>query len=286
MTGIDPIPAIREEDAEGETADLFADLRAGLGVPFVNLIWRHLATIPGGLAWTWHTVKPLYASADLAAAEADLRGMVRLPGLAPMPDHAWDAAGIDPAARATISRLLADYTHANSANFLALLVARAVLRGEAQRNGRGEGESQGRAEGAPIPASALPGLPALSDLSPPVLALVRDLDGFGRLGESEAIASLYRHLAHWPAYLAVAYAALLPLHRSGLLAAEQERLIAAGRRHATTLARHAVPAPALDAEAAGRILSALDSFTRLMIGRMIVMGTALQGLVAAPPQSG
>jgi hypothetical protein len=45
--GVDSIPAIPEEDASGDIATLYADLRATLGVPFVNLIWRHLATHPG-----------------------------------------------------------------------------------------------------------------------------------------------------------------------------------------------------------------------------------------------
>ena len=58
--GADSIAAIPEEDASGDIATLYADLRATLGVPFVNLIWRHLATIQGGLAWAWTLVKPLY----------------------------------------------------------------------------------------------------------------------------------------------------------------------------------------------------------------------------------
>jgi hypothetical protein len=280
MTGIDPIPAIREEDAQGETATMFADLRASLGVPFVNLIWRNLATIPGGLAWTWTLVKPLYASQDLAAAAADLRGMVRLPDLEPVPGHAWDAAGLEAEARTTILGLVAKYNHANSLNFLAMLVARSVLRGE------GEGQdapASAAVPAAPAPPEPTPRLLAMSELSPPVLRLVQDLDGFGRLGDNEAIASLYRHLAHWPPYLAMARTALLPLHRSGFLAAEQRRLIEAGQRHAAGLVRHAARVPPLETEATGRALPVIEAFTRLMIGRMIVMGTALQTLVAAQP---
>ena len=41
----DPFPAIAEASATGETADLFADIRATVGVRVVNLVWRHLATI-------------------------------------------------------------------------------------------------------------------------------------------------------------------------------------------------------------------------------------------------
>jgi hypothetical protein len=47
----DPVLAISEELATGATAEIFADIRHTLDVEMVNLIWRHLATIPGSLAW-------------------------------------------------------------------------------------------------------------------------------------------------------------------------------------------------------------------------------------------
>ena len=43
----DPFPAVVEASATGETADLFADIRATVGVRVVNLVWRHLATLDG-----------------------------------------------------------------------------------------------------------------------------------------------------------------------------------------------------------------------------------------------
>ena len=56
----DPFPAVVEAAATGQTADLFADIRATVGVRVVNLVWRHLATIEGALPWSWSAVKPLY----------------------------------------------------------------------------------------------------------------------------------------------------------------------------------------------------------------------------------
>src|SRR3546814_2598626 len=44
-----------------DLAALYDDIRRTLNVPFVNLVWRHLATIPGALPWTWAAVRPLYA---------------------------------------------------------------------------------------------------------------------------------------------------------------------------------------------------------------------------------
>jgi hypothetical protein len=49
----DPFPAIAEAAATGTTAELFADIRATVGVRVVNLVWRHLATMDGALPWAW-----------------------------------------------------------------------------------------------------------------------------------------------------------------------------------------------------------------------------------------
>ena len=49
LQGGDRVNTITEAEATGEIADLYTEIRAGLGVPVVNLIWRHLAAISGGL---------------------------------------------------------------------------------------------------------------------------------------------------------------------------------------------------------------------------------------------
>ncbi len=282
MTGADPIPAIREEDATGETADVFADLRATLGVPFVNLIWRHLATISGGLAPTWNALKPLYVSGELLGRLSSLRDAIALPDIVPVPDHVWDCAGLGAGERREIATLIDEYNNANGVNLLGLLVAVELLRGDAVI---------GRVAPAVAPTGVpsttttrgrtAPHLPGLSELSPAVLQVVRDLDGYGRLGDNAATASLYRHLAHWPVFLAMTHTALGPDHRSGAFGNAQERVLAVGRTYAAELAATLPPGSRLpQGETRQRVLTSLDEFTRLMIGRMIVMGHAMKSLVA------
>jgi hypothetical protein len=280
VTATDPIAAVREEDATGETAAIFADLRATLGVPFVNLIWRHLATIPGGLAPTWAVVKPLYATGRLRDELPRLREAIALPDIVAIPDETWDCAGLGPAEREAIATLIGDYNQANGVNFLALLVAVALLRDEAPPT-RGASTITPKSRPAPTtPPRVSPRLLGLSELPPAVLWVVRDLDTYGRLGQNDAIASLYRHLGHWPIFLAVAHAALGPDHRSGALQRAQERVIATGRAQALELAA-TVPAgsPLPTGVAKQQVLASLDEFTRLMIGRMVVMGHAMASLL-------
>lgn len=112
---------------------------------------------------------------------------------------------------------------------------------------------------------------------------MHELDSFGRIAPNGAVASLYRHLAHWPAFLALARTAILPRHHDGSLRAEQERTIMRGHAMAAELARFLrTPHVELDEAGQRQVFAAVDEFTRLMIGRMIVMGEALAGLLPEP----
>ncbi len=272
------IPAISEAEATGETAALFADLRQTLRVPFVNLIWRHLATIPGGLQWTWSLLRPVYVDPALEQAARGLTAGIVLRH-APLERFVLEAAGIPPADQAAIGTLVADYNRGNQLNFLALTLACRILRGATPPG------AASAPPGAVAPPASQPApsrrLLGLDELSPPVLALVLDLDRFGRIAPSDAVASLYRHLAHWPGFLALAHTALLPQHRDGTLRVQQEALIASAAPIVETRLLQllpSVPAP-LGPASEARVLAGLDEFTRLMIGRMVVLGEALLGLL-------
>src|SRR5438094_1281251 len=89
------VPSVLEEDAGGEIAAIFADIRKVLGTSVVNLVWRNLATMPGALPWTWSTVRPLYQGAAPLHAEA-VRRTIALPDLPGFSEDSLLAAGILP----------------------------------------------------------------------------------------------------------------------------------------------------------------------------------------------
>ena len=277
MTRADPIPAVREEEATGHVAAIFADLRATLGVPFVNLIWRHLATTPEMLEWTWALVKPLHASAALLEAAETLRAAVVVPDGMMQPGCVFDAVGVTAADRVVIGAMLRDYTAANASNLLCLLVAQSVLAGarpDAQRHGASPACGPHKA------GLALPRLPGLHELSPEIQTLVLALDQFGRFAPTEAVASLYRHLAHWPGFLAVAHAALSAPHRDGRLQSEHATMRDRAQKIASDrilpMAVGLPPPVGADIQAAQ---TSLEVFTRDMIARMIVMGELMLALL-------
>lgn len=276
----DPIPAIREEDATGEVAVLFADLRATLGVPFVNLIWRHLATIPGMLAWTWSVVKPMHATPALRHAAETLRRGVTIPAGSWQSIEVFEAVRVMPDDREVIGAMLRDYGTGNSLNLLSLLLVQAVLAGETP-GGRAV-EDSGAWERSETVLRTLPPLPGFAELSPSLRKLVSALDQFGRLAATDAIASLYRHLAHWPGFLAVTHAALSDAHRSGSLRAEHRRTLSHAKAlvHSQLLPLAEVPSPPPETGRAAA-QAGIEIFTGQMIARMVVMGELMLALLPA-----
>src|ERR1700753_3309843 len=105
----DPIPAVTEAAATGEIAEIFADIRRVLGVEVVNLIWRHLATLPGALPWAWETLRPLYTDGTLVGAGRLLHTHLPLPRLRRFPPELLAAADLADGDIASIRDILGAY---------------------------------------------------------------------------------------------------------------------------------------------------------------------------------
>ena len=210
----DAMPTLPESEASGAAAALYADIRGVLGVPVVNLIWRRLAFFPGALEWAWAAVRPLYAGGLADAAAARILAGTPLPDLPPWPDALLPAAGLSGADRAAVIRMLASYDRGNRLNLAALGALLQALEGAPAG-----GPPPPAGTGARTPVEGeLPPIPAMEALRPEVRELVLALNELGNSGDT-VVASLYRHLAYWPGYLALVWAQLAPLDRDGRLAA-------------------------------------------------------------------
>lgn len=283
-SAVDPIAAISEADAVGETAAVFDDLRAALGLPFVNLIWRHLATIPRALPAIWHAVKPLYGSTVLRERVVEVRGEARAAELDGLPTHVWEALGVGPDDRRVVADVIDDYNHANSVNFLVITTVATLLRSRTT-GPRTTRRPPATARRSLTGRTATPPLPPMSALTADLRTLVLACDQLGRLGPGVAHASLYRHLARWPPFLATAYLSMLPLHREGVLQATQRRLLDRARNAAVDDLLPLLGTDPLDGvvdgEARRMVQDSVDEFATLMICRMVVTGTAMRGLLDA-----
>jgi hypothetical protein len=254
----DPFPAIAEAAARSETAELFTDIRATVGVRVVNLVWRHLATMEGALPWAWAAVKPLYQQGLVDQAVVDFRETMMLPVLPSL-------AGGEPA---SVDAVLASYDHSNTMNLFALGALVAWL--------RGEGVSEGVPRSGPrlpAPDVTLPVLASEGDVAPETWQRILRLNRFGDSEQPLILASMYRHLAHAPEFLARVEPVLAAVQSDGSLA----HAIATNRDAAERSAR--VLARAIDADGPPRaadIERSVSAFVTHAIGKMVTICRAIR----------
>ena len=262
----EPVPAISEADATGEIADLYADIRASLGVPVVNLIWRHFATLPGGLAWAWGSVRPLYLDGTIASQAAAFRADLQVPAPKTLSLPALTAAGLDSTRLATVSMILSSYERTNSMNIIAL---GALLAGIEGRTGTMDEPAIRPEDDVPIEGD-MPIPLALDEMPGEVRNLVLSLHRMG--GTDEIVPTMYRHLAHWPGFLEIIYELLSPLEDDGRLRpAIAEALSGAGRRSAAMTPGLATPSARPEAEAMGHIQNTLAQFIDGPLAKMVTL---------------
>jgi hypothetical protein len=276
----DPVPAIRESEATGRTAELFAHIRATLGVPVVNLVWRHIAVFPGALEWTWQVVRPAYVAGTVDAAADALREGLSLPELPGLPAAVLSAAGLSPDDVRGIRTVVDAYHRSNAMNLVALTALLARIDGVT-----------GKAAPAPRPAAAvtarrveerLPELLPLGDMAPGTAELVRALNLVGERGDGHIVASMYRHLANWPNFLALAWMLVTPAHRDGRLARSIDGGLALARQLAAGLTSGlGEPTVSISEETRADVRKAVTAFTEHPISKMVVMCAILHR--ALPP---
>jgi hypothetical protein len=255
---VDPFPAVAEATATGENAALFADIRDTVGVRVVNLVWRHLATLDGALPWAWAAVKPIYLQGMADRAAERFREGMALPELGSL-------AGEQPK---SVDDVLASYDHSNTVNLFALGALAAWLRGDGAPAGMPEGGSR-----LPVPDVDLPRLATAEDVPPETWALVLRLNGFGD-PRPIILASMYRHLAHAPAFLRQLEAALAPVDTDGSL----ERVILGNRAEADERSRllaRAITTPP-PPRLAGEIEAGVSAFVDHAIGKMVTICRAIR----------
>ena len=272
----DPVTAITEDEASGEIAQLYEEIRRSLGVPVVNLIWRHLATIPGALPWAWNSLKPLYASGAITNAAVSLRSSLRPESNLGISSSTLKSVSLSSDDLRSITVVLNSYERSNSLNLIALNVLLAKIDGVEDHTQ--EGLAQVTADDG-IVHGEMPELLVLSNMEASVRELVEDLNRIG--GRSDILPSMYRHLAHWPQYLGLLHLLLRTIEtESGLesqIANTIEETKAAAVQLLPQLANDVTP---LSPETELQVRDALSRFIEGTLGKMT---TIIQLVSAAMP---
>jgi len=264
----DPVPAITEADATGETAAIFADIRHVLGVDVVNLIWRHLATMSGALPWAWGTLRPLYVDGTIAAEAARLHDDLDLPLLPAFPPEVLSAAGLRSDDMSAIRNVLAAYDRTNAMAIIALSALLSRLDDEPLALDAAPFHISATSH-QPRPEIPLPPLLNLADLPPAAAELVMTLNRFGARQADPILASMYRHLAHWPPYLALAWTIIAPLDADGRLVGCMGNAATNARARAARVAARLQAASAVPPQSG--IGTAIEPFTGDVLAKMVVI---------------
>lgn len=207
-----PVTAISEADARGEVAEIFADIRETMALPMLTSIWRILVDIEGGLPRAWEATKSIYQSGQPQASLLKLREQITWPIPGTFRASQLSCVGVDKDDLPAITAILDAYNRSNGLNLIALT---ALI-----------SEPEGSPANAPIPPAPEP-WPQLSpllsqdDIPAETWQLLREIAFATRRengGTQEpTIATIWRHLAHWPGLLALIFTGLSSLIQSGQL---------------------------------------------------------------------
>ena len=265
------LPEMREEDATATIGRIYADIKRASGTSLVNLVYRHLATIPGGLEWVWGCIRMNWGYDGLlhaASAMPSTKIVVHLP------IALWRTVGLSDQNLGEIRTLIGHYNLTNAANILAATALSQIIRDPR----RSSGDATLAWAEAPHRrlAAATPPVPKLDSLPPDVTELLYFVNGLGEDEQPAMVASLFRHLTLWPGSLAVAAALLAPLSQSGELARLRRETTAVAEEIADGMISTAeLNCPSPPKAAQELILHTLDLFRTTLIAKMLPVGQIL-----------
>ena len=263
---------IAEADATGRTREIYDDFKSSLGLPMINLVYRHLATMPGCLEWAWALLRPHFVGGAFAREAERLVAGLELGERWSITRDELRNAGVDAAAEAVIIQTLEAYNCANPMNQIAL----AVLKREIEEHAPYEGEAPPETGSMPRrPTNDLPPMADLSALPKQTLDTLGVLATQAGVGGTAVMPTLYRHLTEWPGYLDIAVLAGARLVDDGSLDREASALQKRAHNSASRIPRHTTVLPAPSASQRYSLLGLIDLFPTL-IARMIVISVQLR----------
>ncbi len=127
----DPVSAIAEDEATGETAAIFADIRNTMQIPLLTSIWRILAGVEDGLSATWNAAKPIFETGHAYASFHKMKSNILLPVPEPL---TADLLGLKPEHIMMVAAHNSDLIAAKAVGFSSAFVYRTEEYGPDQKS--------------------------------------------------------------------------------------------------------------------------------------------------------
>lgn len=256
----DPVTAIAEAEATGETAAIFADIRATMHIPLITSIWRTLFDVEGGLRAAWDATKPLYETGQPATALIRLRETAELP--IPSTPFVKDKTFQDDLL--SIRAIVDAYNRSNGMNLIAL-TAMVVPP---------SGDPPNMSEPAPLPSwPDLPRLLPRDEIPESTWTFLEQINSFGAMPDASGLATLWRHLAHWPDFLKAVRAAFGLLQADGTMQRSMESVFTMAQAEGARLA-HLRSEPVVMPDDARQMIEHYVA-TPARVARMVTLGHGL-----------
>ena len=179
-----------EKLATGDAAAFFVRVRAESGSELVNFVWRHLATLPKGVAeWCWDVVRMnnVTNTAAVLSAQADEEASLLVGSLPTLPYFCAEA-----------TEILAAYNSNNAINLARMGVLLNVFDTPALWQGTAQPPQAVLPTGGLRASIPLPSLPSFSTLNSEDTKAIKALSGAGPGSLSGVLPSLWSHLTVQP----------------------------------------------------------------------------------------
>ena len=270
---------ITEAEATGDIAVVYDEIRRTYAVPYVSSLFRHLATYPGLLPWTWRILRPALLSGAVQHLAWQRVDVARLPPLSRLSPETLAGLGVDAANLPEIRTVCRSFARVSPVN---LVVAACLTRllGHGRRSGVESTFALNPAR-LPAPLPAMPAMVPAAAMSPRTQSALAAFET--EIAGEVFVPGLYRILANWPGLLAHLSTALAPLLRGPAMddICEQiaDHITAVAPSVLAALEPPAEPAPLASAETTA-VLSAIRTY-RGTSPQMVGFGTLiLQALPA------
>lgn len=295
------LPELSEDEATGEIAHIYAEVRELCAVPYVSSLHRHLATRSGWLEWCWAAARPAFVSGQAQRAAWDAAAMLGVEMLPAISPGALRLLGVDDAAHARIRNVCESFVRVSPTNLMFVALVRAQLRratGEEKDLREGTIGASGRPQRAAAQAAAppwtppppLPALPPMVDMQQASPALRETLLTLSNtVAGHPFVPGLYRMLAHWPAYIAHVATVLGPrfadVRTTQACLGIAERVDAASEQVLVSLPPAPVSIVPPPEREHGEVFDVMTRY-RKTSPEMVLFGTLLRDALPAPRETG
>ena len=259
----DPVTAINEEDAKDRTAEIFLDIRKTMNIPLITSIWRGLASMDHSLEEVWTLTKPIYLSGAPELALNKMINSVHLP--TPKIINKIYLKTLKENDLQNIKEIIKVYNKSNGMNLMALSAL--VMSDFKPRVNIINVTPK-------IVKPTFLRLMTKDEISSETWSIVRKVNSIGSpQGLDSHVATLWRHLAHWPSFLSLVYDNFIPLDLNGEIIKAQENILNHVQENGINLKRQKIKYSEINDTTRNTIRDYVHTNNQVI--RMVVLGNMM-----------